>query len=208
MIVHFHGHMNDNMGVLERYDDAPGARAPRRSTRSWSSRRGPTGRGIRSAARWRTGTGSRGLSGMCWRRCSGKRSCRATKVGKIVISAHSGGYRPAPHSRWSRRSERPRHGRLSVRRFLREQEYYQRLAATGPAGHRTGPTPIICGRSTATSNKPCDPAVGDRLRFTPTTVDHDSVVQTYFADWLSRLGPAVEHAEVITQHNDHHGPST
>jgi hypothetical protein len=33
------------------------------------------------------------------------------------------------------------------------------------------------------------PRVGDRLRFTSTTVDHDSVVQTFFADWLSKLGP-------------------
>ena len=50
-------------------DDAPGARSGRRSTRSWCSRRGRTGRAIRSAGRWRTRAGSSGSCAMCWRPC-------------------------------------------------------------------------------------------------------------------------------------------
>ena len=64
LIIHFHGHMNDNMGVLERYR-MPQAMVAERPMPSLCCRRGPTARAIRSAERWKIRADSNGWWTTC-----------------------------------------------------------------------------------------------------------------------------------------------
>jgi len=186
VIVHYHGHMNDNMGVLERYDMVQNLlkrkinailvlpQGPYRARDSFGGKvedRGGFARLVQDV-----------LSTMLK-----EKAVPTDRLGSVVISAHSGGYHPAAFSL--------EYGGVSDHvtdvflfdAFYGEQNYFEHWLTNGQ-GTLYGAYTDHLRKEHVDFEQALKPRVGDRLRFTPTTVDHDSVVQTFFGDWLEKLG--------------------
>lgn len=190
VIVHYHGHMNDNMGVLERYDMVQNL-VRQKTNAILVLPQGPYRARDSFGGKVEDRDGFARLVRDVLATMLREQAVPNDRIGSIVISAHSGGYHPAAFSL--------EFGGLSDRvtdvflfdAFYGNQEYFQHWLQQG-RGTLYGAYTDHLRQEHVDFELVMKPRVGDRLRFTPTTVDHDSVVQTFFADWLSKLGPQWE----------------
>jgi hypothetical protein len=114
---------------------------------------------------------------------------KSVTVGKVLISAHSGGYRPAAFALERGGLADHVYDVFLFDAFYAQQEYFGHWLEQG-SGTLTAAFTDHLESDHITFSNLMKPRVGDRLRFMKTTVDHDSVVQTYFGDWLARLDSA------------------
>ena len=185
VIVHFHGHMNDNLGVMEQMM-MPQAlireqinallvipQGPNRVRDSFGGKMEDPG-GFERLVRDVLGTMQK------------EGVVKTANVGKVLVSAHSGGYRPAAYVL--------RHGGLRDHisdvflfdALYAEQEYYKEWLLNTRGNLRGCYTEHLRGEYTAFEAE-CGPSAGGRLRFTATGVDHNDVVREFFAPWLRAL---------------------
>jgi hypothetical protein len=114
---------------------------------------------------------------------------KAATPAKVLVSAHSGGYRPAAYVL--------KHGGLRDRitdvflfdAFYGEQDSYREWLLGSRGTLRACYTGHLRDEHVAFEQAYAAAAPG-RLRFVPTTVDHDLVVQEFFAPWLRELDAA------------------
>jgi hypothetical protein len=108
------------------------------------------------------------------------------RLNQVVLSAHSGGYRPAACA-----LER---GGLSGRItdvFLFDAVYAQQEFFRNWLNREHGRLHAAYTAHLAREHADFERGVGQdiqkRLSFTPTTVEHDKVIQAFFESWLARL---------------------
>jgi beta-lactamase class A len=187
LIVHFHGHANDNLGVLEQ-DSIPQAVIARKINALLVLVQGPYRARDSFSGRMEEEGGLKRLVDDVLAAMQREKVVQSARPGRILISAFSGGFRPGAFVlEKGGLSDRVStvflfdalyaHGKYFLHWLLGgrgeiygaytdhlEKEYLDLLSAAGPANSA-------------------------RVHFTKATVTHDDVVRTYINDWLSKLGP-------------------
>jgi beta-lactamase class A len=185
IIVHFHGHLNDNLGVLERYR-MPQAMTAQKINALLVLPQGPNRARDSFGGKMEDEGGFRRLVDDVLATMLREGVLKSATVGQILISAHSRGYRPAAFALERGGLTDHVHDLFLFDAFYAQQEYFRGWLEQGSGTLTAAYTDHLEQEHVSFSNL-MKPRVGDRLRFMKTTVDHDSVVQTYFGDWLSRL---------------------
>ncbi len=187
IIVHFHGHLNDNLGVLERYR-MPQAMIAQKINALLVLPQGPNRARDSFGGKMEDEGGFKRLVEDVLGTMQREGVVKSVTVGHILVSAHSGGYRPAAFALERGGLTDHVHDLFLFDAFYAQQEYFRGWLEGGSRTLTAAYTDHLEQEHVTFSNL-MKPRVGDRLRFLKTTVDHDSVVQTYFGDWLSRLDP-------------------
>jgi beta-lactamase class A len=187
IIVHFHGHLNDNLGVLERYR-MPQAMTAQKINALLVIPQGPNRARDSFGGKMEDEGGFKRLVEDVLGTMRREGVVKSAAVGQILVSAHSGGYRPAAFALERGGLTDHVHDLFLFDAFYAQQEYFRGWLERG-SGTLTAAYTDHLEQEHVTFSNLMKPRVGDRLRFMKTTVDHDSVVQTYVGDWLSRLDP-------------------
>ncbi len=188
LIVHFHGHMNDNLRVLEQ-SGMPRAMINQDINAILVFPQGPFRARDSFGGKMEDAGGLKRLVEDVLLTMQKEKVCNSTRLNQLLISAHSGGYRPAARALAL--------GGLSdhvTDVFLFDAFYADHEAFRSWLNGGTGI--LFAAYTTHLAKEHQDFAratsgeAKSRLRFTPTSVDHDQVVQTFFESWLKELGPA------------------
>jgi beta-lactamase class A len=188
VIVHFHGHMNDNMGVLEQMA-MPQALIGERVNALLVLPQGPNRARDSFGGKMEDPGGFERLVNDVLATMRREGVIKAARPAKVLVSAHSGGYRPAAYVL--------KHGGLRDRitdvflfdAFYAEQDSFREWLLGSRGTLRACYTGHLRDEHVAFEEE-CAAAAPGRLRFVPTTVDHDLVVQEFFAPWLRELDAA------------------
>lgn len=184
MIVHFHGRLNDNLGVLERYL-IPQAMIAKRINALLVLPQGPYRARDSFGGKMEDEGGFRRMVEDVLTAMKGDSVTSSTRLARVIISAHSGGYRPAAFALdRGGLADRVTHVFL-FDALYGQHEYFRDWLLKGRGTIRAAYTDHL-------SKQHADVAVavaeaGTRWSMTPTTVDHEQVVQTFMADWLEGL---------------------
>jgi beta-lactamase class A len=185
VIVHFHGHMNDNMGVLERHLMSQ-ALIAQRTNALLVLPQGPYRARDSFCGKMEDESGFRRMLDDVLATIVKEGVLKSQKLDKLIISAHSGGYRPAAFV-----LDR---GGLSDHisevflfdAFYGEHDFFRKFLNSSAATFYAAYTDHLANQHaeflTATEKKKVE-----QLKFSSTSVDHDEVVQTFFPEWLSKL---------------------
>jgi beta-lactamase class A len=185
VIVHFHGHMNDNLGVLERFKMVQ-AMTARRVNALLVIPQGPYRARDSFGGKMEDSNGLRNLIQDVLQTMKREKAIATTKLGRLIVSAHSGGYRPAAFV-----LDR---GGLSdkitnVFLFDALYDYPEKFLAWLQKYNGT----IIAAYTAHLANEHQSFAralpreLRGRWQMTATTVHHDDVVETFFPEWLGKL---------------------
>jgi hypothetical protein len=113
---------------------------------------------------------------------------KTSLLNKLIISAHSGGYHAAALA-----LERGGLEDYVADVFLFDAFYGNQESFRSWLNRGKGILYAACTEHLAREHTSFEQATsGDvkkRLRFTPTSVDHDQVIQTFFESWLKELDP-------------------
>lgn len=187
VIVHFHGHMNDNMGVLEQFG-MPQALLAQKINALLVLPQGPYRARDSFGGKMEDEGGLRRLVEEVLTTMKKEEVVKSTSLRHLLVTAHSGGYRPAAISLEK--------GGLSDKitdvflfDALYGQHEYFRNWLERCNGNLYGAYTDHLGEESVTFEKAIQGEAKARLHFTPTTVSHNAVVQEFFGRWLDRLGP-------------------
>ena len=188
VIVHFHGHMNDNMGVLER-DRMPQAMIARRINALLILPQGPYRARDSFGGKMEDEGGLKRLIEDVLATMKGEGVLNSTKLNNVIISAHSGGYRPAAFV--LKRGGLDDHiTNVFLFDALYGQHEYFRNWLNSSKGFLTGAYTEHLADEHAEFEKAISEEARTRLRFTKISVDHNAVVQEFLDDWLTELDEA------------------
>jgi len=190
LIVHFHGHMNDNMGVLEQFK-MPQSMIEAKTNAILVLAQGPYRARDSFGGKMEDEGGLKRLVDDVLETMKREEVTSYTRLARLIISAHSGGYRPAAFS-----LDRGGLNQFITHVFLFDAFYANQDMFKQWLENGTG---ILWGAYTThlreehtTFEKFMKGKVGARLSFRYTTVDHNDVVHEFFGKWLSALGPEWE----------------
>lgn len=187
LIVHFHGHMNDNTGVLEQYG-MPQAVIAAKINALLVLPQGPYRARDSFGGKMEDEGGLKGLVEDVLQTMREERVLKNAQLNNLVISAHSGGYRPAAFA-----LER---GGLSDRisdvflfdAFYAQQDYFLNWLNRERGSLYAAYTQHLAAEHTAFARRLGQDLL-NRVSITPTAVEHDKVIQAFFESWLMRLAP-------------------
>lgn len=186
VIVHFHGHMNDNMGVLERYR-MPQAMIARKTNAVLVLPQGPYRARDSFGGKMEDREGLKNMVNDVLKMLVREEVITSPKLNKLVLSAHSGGYRPVAFSLDRGGLNNHLTDLFLFDAFYGNHDFFRSFLATSSASFHAAYTDHLA-KEHAEFVKSTSTQLRQRLRFTATQVDHDEVVQTFFGDWLSALG--------------------
>lgn len=186
VIVHFHGHMNDNMGVLERYR-MPQAMIARKTNAVLVLPQGPYRARDSFGGKMEDREGLKNMVNDVLKMLVREEVITSPKLNKLVLSAHSGGYRPVAFSLDRGGLNNHLTDLFLFDAFYGNHDFFRNVLATSNASLHAAYTDHLA-KEHAEFVKSTSTQLRQRLRFTATQVDHDEVVQTFFGDWLSALG--------------------
>ncbi len=187
LIIHFHGHMNDNLGVLEQYG-MPQALIEQKINALLVLPQGPYRARDSFGGKVEEEGGLKGLADDVLQTMKQEQVLKEARLNKVIVSAHSGGYHAAALG-----LER---GGLAGHitdvflfdAFYGQQEFFLDWLKKEKGFLRGAYTEHLAREHTAFEQR-----VGEdlrkRLNFTPTSVEHDKVIQAFFESWLAQLGP-------------------
>jgi beta-lactamase class A len=186
LIVHFHGHGNDNMGVLEKYE-MPQAMIARKVNALLILPQGPYRARDSFGGKMEDKDGFKRMVDDVLATMKKEGVLSSVSINKVIVSAHSGGYRPAAYV--LDRGGLTDHVTdvFLFDAFYGEHDYYRRWLTVGHGVLRGAYTDHLADEH----EKFAQSIVGEpqsRVHFERTTVAHEEVVQTFFPDWLARLG--------------------
>ena len=187
VIVHFHGHMNDNLGVLERYDMLQ-TLSSNKVNALLVLAQGPYRARDSSGGKMEDDGGFRALVEDVLATMVKEGVVKSNRVRAAIVSAHSGGYRPAAFA-----LER---GGLSDRvsevflfdAFYAQQEYFANWLNRTPGRLFAAYTDHLA-KEHRQFGESLSAEVRRRVRMTHTPLDHDQVVQGFFGACLQQLDP-------------------
>lgn len=185
VIVHFHGHRNDNMGVLEQME-MPQALIREKINALLVIPQGPNRARDEFGGKMEDPGGFERLVRDVLATMQKEDVVRTTKVGKVMVTAHSGGYRPAAHV-LHQGGLRDHITDVFLFDALYAQQDYYREWLLGSRGSLRGCYTDHLKEEYSAFQKECGPAAPGRLSFTPATADHDHTVQEFFGPWLRDL---------------------
>jgi hypothetical protein len=111
---------------------------------------------------------------------------KTPKLHKLILSAHSGGYRPAAFSL----DRGGLNGHITdvflFDAFYGNQEFFRNWLNSGKGRLWAAYTDHLAEESETFTNNTIGDPLG-RIHFVKTTVEHEQVVQTFFGEWLSKL---------------------
>lgn len=186
VIVHFHGHMNDNLTTLERYC-MPQALIAQNINAVLVLPQGPYRARDSFAGKLEEPGGFRRMIEDVMATLQREGVVADTRVNKVILSAHGGGYRAAAYvlDRGGMR-ENVSHVFLFDAFYGNHDFFAEALRATNISLFAAY-TPHLASQHEEFL-RALPKAVRTRVSFTPTSVDHEDVVQTFFTPWLARLG--------------------
>jgi hypothetical protein len=185
VIVHFHGHMNDNMGVLER-DRMPQAMIARWINGLLILPQGPYRARDSFGGKMEDEGGLKRLIEDVLATMKGEGVLSLTKLNHVIISVHSGGYRPAAFA-LEKGGLNDHITNVFLFDALYAQHEYFRNWLNNSKGFLTGAYTDHLADEHAEFEKAISEEARTRLSFTKTSVDHNAVVQEIFGDWLAEL---------------------
>lgn len=187
VIVHFHGHTNDNIGVLEQME-MPQALARERVNALLVIPQGPNRVPDSFGGKMEDPGGLARLVDDVLRTMQKEGILTVAKPARVIVSAHSGGYRPAAYV-LHQGGLTPLVTDVFLFDALYGEQAWFREWLLGGNGRMVGAyTEHLAGEHLAFERE-LGPQAGDRLRFAATSVPHDSVVNAHFGPWLKSLGP-------------------
>ncbi len=186
LIVHFHGHMNDNMGVLERYG-MPQAMIAQKTNALLVLPQGPYRARDSFGGKMEDTDGFKRMIEDVLETMKREEVIKNAKLNKLIVSAHSGGYRPTAYVLDRGGLNDHITDLFLFDAFYGNYEYFRSFLNASNASIHAAYTDHLRAEHEEFL-KGTAVAKAQQLHFTPTIVDHEQVVQTYFADWLGALG--------------------
>jgi beta-lactamase class A len=185
VIIHFHGHMDDNLGVLER-DGMPQALAAQRINAILVLPQGPYRADDSFGGKMEDKGGLKRLIEDMLSTMKNENIVKSTRLNKLVISADGLGYRAAAFAL----------ERGGLQSHITDVFLFDALFGRQDALRdwlKKGDGILYAAYTTAAANehegfeKTVSGEAGKKLHFAPTSVDHGRVVQTFFESWLKEL---------------------
>ena len=185
VIVHFHGHMNDNLGVLEQYDMLQTV-VSNKINALLVVAQGPYRARDSAGGAMEDEGGFKALVEDVLSTMKKEKIVGSTRLRNAIISAHSGGYRPAAFA-----LER---GGLSDRIsevFLFDAFYAQQQSFTNWLNRTRGRLYAAYTDHLATEHRQFEESlpleVRQRVQISHTSLNHDKVIQGFFGAFLQQL---------------------
>ena len=187
LIVHFHGHMNDNMGVLEQFM-MPQSMVETKTDAILVLAQGPYRARDSFGGKMEDDGGLKRLVDDVLATMKREDVTSSAKLARLIISAHSGGFRPAAFA-LDRGGLNPFITDVFLfDAFYANQDLFKKWLENGK-GRLLGAYTTRLREEHTTFEQFMKRKVGERLSFTYTTVDHNAVVHEFFGKWLLELGP-------------------
>lgn len=186
LIVHFHGHANDNMGVLEKYG-MPQAMIAQKVNALLIFPQGPYRAKDSFGGKMEDKDGFKRMVDDVIATMKREGVLSTVRINNVIVSAHSGGYRPAAYV--LDRGGLTDHitGVFLFDAFYGEHDFYRRWLTAGSGILRGAYTDHL-----ADEHEKFEELIKGKLRsrvhFERTSVAHEEVVQSFFSDWLAQLG--------------------
>jgi hypothetical protein len=186
LIVHFHGHNRDNLYEFERHR-MPQVMIEERVNALLVIPQGPYRAADSFGGKMEDEGGFERLVREVLTTMQGEGVIQSATPGSIIVSAHSGGYRPAAFVL--------RHGGLreSISDvflfdafYAQQDDFREWLLETGGTMH--GAYTEHLADEHRTFQKKLGLKLGSRLDFTPADVGHEDVVREFFPVWVKQLG--------------------
>ncbi len=188
LIIHFHGHMNDNLGALEKYD-MPQALVAQKINALLVLPQGPYRARDSFGGKMEDEGGLKKLADDVLDTMKQEHVLKEARLNKVVVSAHSGGYRAAAFSLGRGGLAGHITDVFLFDAFYSQQDLFLNWLKSGDGVLHAAYTEHLAKEHTDFGRRLGDELRG-RIDFTPTTAEHDQVIQTFFETWLSRLGRA------------------
>jgi hypothetical protein len=184
VIVHFHGHLNDNVNVLERYM-IPQAMIAARTNAILVIPQGPWRARDSFGGKMEEEGGFRRLVEDVLNTMHRDSITATTRIARVIITAHSGGYRPAGFvlARGGL-SDRITHVFLFDALYGQEESFRSWLLQ-GAGAIRAAYTEHLAKEHAALAAAVS--GAGARWFMTPAGVEHDEIVQKFIEPWLEAL---------------------
>ncbi len=184
VIVHFHGHMNDDLGVLEQYL-LPQSMIAQNINALLVIPQGPYRARDSFGGKMEDEGGFRRMVEDVMATMQKENVVPSTEVARVIVTAHSGGYRPAGFV-----LDRGGMSGLITHVFLfdalyGQHEYFRDWLLKGKGIIRAAYTDHLAKEHADVAASVA--AAGSRWSMTPAGVEHDMVPNVFFARWLSEL---------------------
>jgi beta-lactamase class A len=186
VIVHFHGHMNDNLGVLEHYG-MPGAINETKTNAILVLPQGPVFARDSFGGKMEDSSGFRLMVEDVMAMLVKESVVPSTAVARIIVSAHSGGYRPAGTVLDRGGLQEKISNVFLFDALYGEHDAFVTWLLNGRGRIQAAYTAHLAGEHADVAARVKD--AGARWSMTATDVEHDAVVQEFFGRWLAQLGP-------------------
>ncbi|MEW6512148.1 MAG: serine hydrolase, partial [Bacteroidota bacterium] len=187
VIVHFHGHMNDNVQTLEQYA-IPQAMIAKNVNALLILPQGPYRARDSFGGKMEDEGGFRRMVEDVLATMKHEEVVTTDRIARVIISAHSGGYRPAGFS-LSRGPVLDRVTHVFLFDALYGQhESFRDWLLTGGGAINAAFTEHLAKQHAQFALSVV--SAGKRWSMTPTPVDHEQVVQTFMPGWLEALPAA------------------
>jgi beta-lactamase class A len=184
VIVHFHGHMNDDVGVLEHYM-LPQAMIAQKINALLVIPQGPYRARDSFGGKMEDEGGFRRMVENVMATMKQEKIVTSTNVARVIVTAHSGGYRPAGFV-----LDRGGMSDIITHVFLfdalyGQHEYFRDWLLKGKGIIMAAYTEHLAKEHADVAASVA--AAGSRWSMTPAGVEHDMVPEAFFARWLSGL---------------------
>lgn len=186
LIVHFHGHLSDNLTVLER-DSLVQAMTAQKVNALLVLPQGPYRARDSFGGKMEDPGGFRRMVEDVLATMQREKIVADTKVNRICVSGFSGGYRPAAFV--LDRGGCDEVTDVFLFDALYGQDAFFRTWFLNGTGRLFGAYTDHLSKEYEGFAASVGPKAGDRLSFTKTGVPHGLVPRTFIAPWLSRLAP-------------------
>jgi beta-lactamase class A len=187
LIVHFHGHLGDNLGVLER-DSMVQAMTAQKINALLVLVQGPYRARDSFGGKMEDPGGFRRLVEDVLTTMQREKIVKGTNVNRVCVSGFSGGYRPAAFV-LDRGGLSDKITDVFLFDALYANDDFFRTWFLNGTGRLFGAYTDHLSTEYESFAASVRDKAGDRLSFTKTAVPHDLVPRTFVALWLSRLSP-------------------
>jgi beta-lactamase class A len=185
MIVHFHGHLGDNLAVLEK-DSMLQAVTSQKVNALLVLAQGPYRSRDDFGGKMEDDGGFKRLVEDVLATMQREEIVKTTAVNRICVSGFSGGYRPAAFVLAKGGLSEKITDLFLFDALYANQEYFRDWLLSGK-GRIFGAFTDHLEKEYTTFAAEVRDRAGDRVSFTKTSVPHDAVPRTFIANWLSRL---------------------
>jgi beta-lactamase class A len=185
LIVHFHGHLNDNLLTLERYA-MPQAMIAQKTNALLVLPQGPYRARDSFGGKMEDDGGFKRMVEDVLATMVKEGVIKSPAVNNIIVSAHSGGYRPAAFVLDRGGYQAHITDVFLFDAFYGNHDFFRKFLNSSQASLWGAYTNHL-QKEHMEFLKATAPDQIDRVHFIPTAVDHEEVVQTFFAEWLSQL---------------------